>query len=186
MLFGAGPALRVRRLGPAEALADHGAAVAAGGGLRSRASRVRAAIMAGQVAIACVLLVGASLLGRSFLALLDADRGYEVAGVLSARLSMPQTMYPQPERRFAIVDQVLERLAADPAVSDPAFTSELPLTRGGSTSAFDLRVPGRPLIAAQASPRIVSPHYFAVLGIRVVAGRAFSLADTAARRRRSW
>ena len=52
--------------------------------------------MAGQVTIACVLLIGASLLGRSFVALLNADRGYDPTDVLSTRLSMPATMYPSP------------------------------------------------------------------------------------------
>src|SRR5262249_8006064 len=56
-----------------------------GGTLRSPMARTRAAIMAGQVAIACVLLIGAALLTRSFAALLHADRGYDPANVLTAR-----------------------------------------------------------------------------------------------------
>jgi putative ABC transport system permease protein len=177
--FGILPVLRVRRLNPVEALAEDGAAPV-GGGTRSRTARARLLVIAGQVAIASVLLVGASLLGRSFLALLDADRGYDVTDVLSARLSMPATIVPAPERRYAIVDRVLERLAATPGISEPSFTSELPLTPGGSTSAFDLKSPKADggVVTVQASPRIVSPRYFRALSIRTVAGRVFSEADT--------
>lgn len=173
------PALRVRRLDIVDALAEDGTA-AIGARAGSRMSRARTAIMVGQVAIACVLLVGASLLGRSFLALLHADRGYDPAGILSARLSMSQAMYPAAERRFAIVEGVLERLAAVPGVTEAAFTSELPLTPGGSTSSFTLAGRGADaaVVTVQASPRIVSPRYFSALGMRIVEGRGFSDADT--------
>lgn len=178
IVLGLLPAWRVRRLNMVEALAEDGTAPV-GSGVRSRTARTRLAIMSGQVAIACMLLVGASLLGRSFLALLHADRGFDPDNVLSARLSMPVTMYPSAERRSAIVDRVLERLASTPGIADAAFTSELPLTPGGSTSAFALRSPlDGGIVKVQASPRIVSPRYFSALGIRMVAGRDFSETDT--------
>jgi predicted permease len=179
ILFGLLPALRARRLDLVEALAENGTAPL-GAGVRSRTARARLAIMAGQVAIACVLLVGASLLVRSFVALLNADRGYDSSGVLSARLSLPATMYPAPERRLAIIERVLTRLGGMPGVTTAAFTSELPLTPGGSTSAFTLKSPaaGGGVVKVQASPRIVSPHYFSALGMRLIAGRPFSDADT--------
>ena len=136
--------------------------------------------MTGQVAIACVLLVGASLLVRSFVALLNADRGYDTSGILSARLSMPASMYPSQERRLAILNRVLSRLGGVPGVRAVAFTSELPLTPGGSTSAFTFKSPmaDGAAVRVQASPRIVSAHYFSVLGMRMIAGRSFSDADT--------
>src|SRR4029450_3401763 len=98
---------------------------------RSRVAHVRMLIMVGQVAIACMLLIGASLVGRSFVAMLDANRGYDVGGVLSARLSMPAAMYPAAERRFAIASQILERLSALPGATGAALTSGLPLGAGG-------------------------------------------------------
>ena len=94
LVFGVLPALRVRRLDLVEALAEDGGG-SAGPARASRTARIRLAIMAGQVAVACVLLVGASLLGRSFVRLLNVDRGYDPAGVLAARLSMPGGAVPR-------------------------------------------------------------------------------------------
>ena len=178
VVFGLLPALRVRRLDLVASLAEDGNSPV-GAGRRSHAAEARALIMAIQVAIACVLLVGASLLGRSFVALVTADRGYEPSGVLTARLSLPESLYA-PERRYAIVERILTRLGAMPAVTGAALTSELPLTPGGSTSAFTLRsrhVDGG-VATVQASPRIVSPRCFAVMGMRVIAGRGFAESDT--------
>ena len=179
ILFGLLPALRARRLDIVEALAENGTAPV-GAAARTRTARARLAIMTGQVAVACVLLVGASLLVRSFVALLNADRGYGTSGIVSARLSMPASMYPSPERRLAILNRVLSRVGGLPGVRAVAFTSELPLTPGGSTSAFTFKSPiaAGAAVRVQASPRIVSAHYFSVLGMRMIAGRSFSDADT--------
>jgi putative ABC transport system permease protein len=179
VLLGLLPAATLRRLSPSSVLAEDGASTV-GIGLRSRTARTRLAIMAGQVAIACVLLVGASLLGRSFFAMLHVDRGYDPEGVASARLALPATLYPTPERRYELVDGVITRLGQLPGTSDAAFASEMPLTAGGSTSAFSMRstAANGEMIQAQASPRIVSERFFATMAMRVTAGRAFGATDT--------
>jgi putative ABC transport system permease protein len=177
--FGVLPVLSLRKSNLAGALAGEGTAPT-GAGVQTRTTRARAAIMTAQVAIACVLLVGASLLGRSFLALLDADRGFDPGGVVSARLAMPESLYPSQERRFTLIEQILSRLRTQPGVDEASFTSELPLTRGGSTAAFTMKSPaaGGAIVTAQASPRIVSERYFQALQMRTRAGRTFSSADT--------
>ncbi|HEV3486455.1 MAG TPA: FtsX-like permease family protein, partial [Vicinamibacterales bacterium] len=136
-------------------------------------------ITGAQVAMACVLLVGASLLGRSFVALVSADRGYDPEGVLTARLSLPDSRY-SPERRYTVVEQLLDRVSAMPDVAAAAFTSDLPLTPGGSTAAFTMhsRALEASTISVQASPRIVSPQSFRALGLHVLAGRGFTHSDT--------
>lgn len=111
------PALRLRRLNLVETLAEDGNAPV-GGGTRSRIAKARLFIIAGQVAIACVLLVAASLLGRSVMRIAEVDRGYEPAGLITARLSLPSTMYTA-ERRFAAVTGILERLAQTGGVEPP-------------------------------------------------------------------
>ncbi len=174
--FGLIPAVRARRLDLVSALTEDGTAPVGAGG-RSFTSRARLIIMAGQVSVACVLLVGAALLGRSFLELLSTDRGYDPSGVLTARIAMPSATYP-PAVRHALVRGILERLEAIPGVTHAAFTSEHLLGPGGSTSALTIRSREGGTIAVQASPRIVSPRYFSTAGIRVVDGRGFSETDT--------
>ena len=172
------PAISAHRVSLVESLAENNAAAPAGGGGRSRTARARLVIMAGQVAIACVLLVGASLLVRSFVAMLETDRGYDPSSVLTARLALPAAMYA-PERRHHLLRDILDRLNRISGVQDAAFTSELPLTPGGSTSAFTIVSPyGTGTISAQASPRIVSTRYLSALGMRNVLGRGFTDADT--------
>src|SRR5206468_2228713 len=115
--FGLVPAWDARRLNLVESLAEDGQAPI-GGGSRSRVARTRTLIMAGQIALTCVLLVGAALLTRSFIALLRADRGYDPTSVLTARLPLPAA-YPAA-RRTALLDTLLERLRAMPGVTQAA------------------------------------------------------------------
>jgi putative ABC transport system permease protein len=175
LLFGILPALQVRRVNLGEALVEDGAG-STGLSRRSRTADARLAIMAVQIALACMLLVGASLLGRSFVLLLNADRGYNPSGVLTARLALPAAQYT-PERRHQVVQRILESVSTVPAVSSAGFTSELPLTPGGSTAAFTLRGPDGP-VSVQASPRLISPGAIRALGMRIVAGRGFADSDT--------
>lgn len=173
---GLAPALRLRRLNLVETLAEDGNAPA-GGGTRSHIAKARLCIIAGQVAIACVLLVGASLLGRSVMRIATVDRGYQPAGLITARLSLPSTMYTA-ERRFAVVTEILERLAQTGGVEDVAFASALPLTPGGATAAFALRTAAGETTTVQASNRLVSSRFLSTLRLRLVAGRGFRDDDT--------
>jgi putative ABC transport system permease protein len=169
------PALQIRRLNLVIPLTE-GASAPVGSGRATRVGRARTAIMAGQVAIACVLLVGALLLARSFLSLLDADRGFNPSGILTARVSLPGSMY-SAERRYLLVRGILDRLGSMSAATHVAFTSELPVTPGGSTSAFTLKRPDG-VVTVQASPRLVSAGAFGALGMRILDGRDFNDLDT--------
>lgn len=173
---GVAPALRLRRLNLVEALAEEGNGPVVGGA-RSRIAKARRFVIAGQVAIACVLLVGASLLGRSFVRIANVDRGYEPAGLITARLSLPSTMYTA-EGRFAVVTDILERLAQAGGVEDVAFASALPLTPGGATAAFTLQTAAGETAIVQASNRLVSSRFLSTLRLRLVAGRGFRDDDT--------
>ncbi|MEX2662263.1 MAG: ABC transporter permease [Vicinamibacterales bacterium] len=170
--FGAAPALRARRLNLVESLSDDGAAPA---GARTRTARVRLLIMAGQVAIACVLLVGAALFGRSFVELLHADRGFDPSSVLTARLQLPNFAFTA-ERRSELVAAVVERLRAVPSVTFVTYSNGPPLgIFGGSAFTMDAR-------QVQASSRDVDPGYFAAMGMRILSGRDFSDEDVASGR----
>lgn len=180
VLFGLLPLWQTRRLDLVTALAEDGLAPVGGGG-RARLARARALIMTGQIAIACVLLVGAALLGRSFLALLKADRGYDTTNVLTASLSMPNESFT-PARRAQLLGGLLERLDAQAGVRHAAISNVLPLTGGEALMGFTMpaRDGSTGPIEAQAMVRTISPDYFDALGVRLVAGRPFALTDTVA------
>jgi len=176
--FGLAPALQARRINLVEALTEDGLAPV-GGSTRTGTARARALIMAGQVAVASVLLIGASLLIRSFVAMWNVDRGYDVTNVLTASLPLPNASFT-PARRAQVIAGVLDRLHATPGVTRAAFTTVLPLTTMDQLLAFRLPPSGRTgdPVQVQTSRRIVSPLYFASLGMRVVEGRGFADTDT--------
>jgi putative ABC transport system permease protein len=171
------PAWHTRRVNLVETLSEDGVAPI-GGALPSPMARTRGLIMAGQVAIACVLLVGAALLTRSLVSLIRADRGYDPVNVLTARLPLPPG-YPA-ERRGQLLETLVERLRAAPGVTHAAYSTALPFVSSGGFTAFKMRSPRNPdlEVDVQATQRIVSPDYFAAMRLRLVAGRTLSDADT--------
>ena len=180
LLFGCLPALQARRLNLVASIAEDGSAPVGGG--RSRTARARAWIMATQVAIAAVLLVGASLLIRSFNALIAVDRGFDVQNVLTARLPMPSALFTN-QRRAQIVDGVLTRLQNVPGIVHAASTTVLPLSGTDAMLGFELPPPpnsGQQPISVRAGLRTVSTDYFKALGVRVIEGRGFDPTDTRA------
>lgn len=169
------PIYRMRRGNLAASIGSDGRAPA--GTVRPPVARARLVVVTVQIAVACVLLIGAVLMIRSFTAMLNADRGYEPGQVLSARVALPSSLF-SPARRREVLGNVLARLLRAATVRAAAFTTESPLTPGGSTSSFTLpaRDGSTAVTLVQAAPRIVSPGYFATLGLDILAGR--SLADT--------
>ncbi len=171
------PALQARHVRVADSLNEDGRA-SSGAGTGPRASRLRAAIITGQLAIACVLLLGAALLTRSFFSMLTSDRGYDPSHVLAAALSVPDGRDKGPEA-IARMAGLVERLQAVPGFERVALASALPLMPGESLAGFPVRsgVTGT-IVEAQAASRTVSRDYFATMGIRVIQGRAFDATDT--------
>src|SRR4051812_15794464 len=172
------PALHVARADVVPALTED-ALAPAGGGLRTRTARVRGAIMAAQVAIACVLLVGASLLARSLLRLMNTDLGYDASNLLTARLVLADGEYA-PERRLEILDTVMQRVSAAPGVVRAAYSNAVPFTSGEALSSFPVRRRDGSSVQVQTGVRQVSPGYFAAMGQRVTQGREFAAADASA------
>jgi putative ABC transport system permease protein len=175
------PALEGAWVDVTHALAEEGAA-SAGASSRSAAARVRAFAMAGQVAVACLLLVGAALLGRSFVELMRADRGFEPSNVLSARVDLPRRYTPQ--QRVAFLDAVSARLGAAPGVVAAAGGNALPFVSMGGVAAFRMPSPSDPAIklSVQATTRIVGPEYLKAMRLRLVSGRWLLDSDTASTR----
>jgi predicted permease len=132
--------------------------------------------MTGQVAVATVLLIGAALLARTFVALWSADRGYEPEHVLTSRLLLADRSFTPPQRTIFLRD-LLARVETTPGVAAAGFTSVLPLTNFEALMSFRLDRPNGP-IEAQAGVRTVSPGYFDAMGLSLADGRWFTASDT--------
>lgn len=172
------PVLQTRRVNLVEALTEDSLAPI-GARMRTATARVRGGIMIGQVAVACVLLVGATLLTRSLVALQRADRGYDPANVLTARMPVPRD-YPL-ERKTQVLEAIVRRLHGIPGVEQAAFANGAPLMSAGGYSAFTMRSPRRPdqEISVEAAQRVVSPEYFRALRLRIADGRPLTVHDDA-------
>ena len=140
------------------------------------ASRLRSVVIISQTAVACVLLVSMALLGRSFLNLLRADRGFDPRNVLTARVPLPErSTFAQLE---TALDEVRARLTAVPGIDEVAFGNALPFVASGGFRGLTIPSPldTSRTIDVQTAMRTVTPAYFGALRLRVVFGRA--LADT--------
>jgi putative ABC transport system permease protein len=141
--------------------------------------RVRSALVAAEVALALVLLIGTGLLAKSFIRLLLVDPGFTPRQALVLPVDLPETRYPAPERRRAFLDDLLDRLDAVPGVTAAGAISQLPL--GGADNWMPFAVEGRPDPAPgqelYAQVRVVTPEYFRAIGIPLREGRFFTPAD---------
>ena len=172
------PAMQLRRPDLADSLADDSLAPV-GVSMRTPAARLRAVFMAGQIAVACVLLIGASLLGRSLQSLIDIDRGYDPANLLTARVPLPSgTTFGTSA---ATLEAIAGRLRGLPGVTSASFGNALPLVSAGGMGGFTTRVPRDPSVMTkvQTLHRTVDPAYFATMGLRLLAGRLLTDSDTA-------
>jgi predicted permease len=172
------PALVRRRMQLAQTLAVDGTG-STPATARTPAARVRMSIMAGQVAVTCVLLVGAALLLRSFTSLVDADRGFDPRGVLTIQLPVPGT--PTFAQRSDTIERIQARLRSLPGVSDVAFGNALPFVSPGLFRGMNMTVPRDPAtkLQVQTIMRAVSPEYFPAMRLRVVDGRPLRPEDSA-------
>ena len=173
-LFGTLPAWLVSRTDLREILTSGGNTITSG----STTGRLRTALVGFEVATCTVLLIIAGLLGRSLLHLLYLDPGFEVEHVLTADVTLPPVAYKQSFRREGFYRDVLDRIRKLPGAQSVGWVSMLPLEGQGSVSGINL--PGHSLPPEQApivNYRVVSPDYFATVGIPIVSGRAFTERD---------
>ncbi len=150
-------------------------------GAREHSSRAvlrwRAALVAGQVGIALVLLLTATLVVRSMIRLNGVALGFETERVVAARVKLPPLRYPDGPRRLAFFEELEQRLAARPGVESVAFANALPLRGGWGTG---IEVEGRLSTDPRgddADAQAVSPGYFRTLGIPHLAGRGLEPRD---------
>jgi predicted permease len=149
------------------------------GSTASRRTWVRNGLVVSEIAFACVLLVGAGLLLRSFIRVLDVDLGFRPSRALTIRVD-PDASYSTPERRTAYFDEVLRRVRSIPGVESAGITDALPLGRNRTWGARAKGVTYERGRGVFFFPRIVSDGYVPAMGIPLVAGRDISERDTAA------
>ena len=174
LLFGLAPAWQASRGGVGTVLKEGGRSSTSSGG-----RWVRSGLLVGEVALSLVLLVGASLLLRSFAKITGVDPGFRPDGVLAFRVALPPTSYPGPQNRISFYDRLIERLETSPGIESAGMVQTPPL-RGSYTLSFDIqgRPDARPGEEPSANHRVVSPHYFKTLGIPLLKGRLFNEHDT--------
>jgi predicted permease len=174
LIFGLAPALRAVKTDLQTGLRSAGPS-AGSGGVRDR---LRTALIAGELALALLLLSGAALLIQSAIALQRVPPGFNPDRVFSARLSLPAEQYGRPERAQQTFEAIVEQARAIPGVRAAGITSQVPRGRGGNGNGL---VPeGRKLDAANSIGsrlRMVTPGYFDAMGIPITRGRALNDQD---------
>jgi predicted permease len=174
LVFGLAPALQASGSVMTSALKD-----ASRGSTEGRGRTwVRSALVVSEVAFACVLLVGAGLLIRSLISVLDVKMGFEPARAATIRVD-PDSRVTTPAQRVAYFDEVLRRVKAAPGIESAAITDTLPLGRNRTWGAGALGVTYERGKYPLAFVRVVSEGYPAAMGVPVLAGRDLGASDMA-------
>ena len=168
------------------------------GQTHGKGTRLRGLLVVAQVALTLVLLVGAGLLGKSFVELLRVDPGFRPESVVVMDLSLPgagdkqkpgssaRSFYSfmstsddegQQQRKALLYQQLLERFAQLPGVVAAGGINALPMTNTGADWTF--LIDNNPALPGRAEYRFASSSYFAAMGIPVLHGRVFEASDTA-------
>src|SRR5678816_3989687 len=169
LFFGLAPALQSSKLDLNEALKEGGRQTSAGSG-----HRLRSAMVVSEIALAVVLLIGAGLMMKSLLRLLQTNIGFQTENILTMTVILPPAKYTEDNQQFNFNDQLRERVNSLPGVSGAGTVNILPVNSGNTTRFF---VDGDPIPAPgeeiEANIRTVSDDYFKTLGVPLLAGRMF-------------
>ncbi|MGZ8843276.1 MAG: ABC transporter permease, partial [Pyrinomonadaceae bacterium] len=175
LLFGLAPAWQVSKPDLNDALKEGGRHSGTG------SRRLRSLLVISEVALSLVLLIGAGLLFRSFLALLKTDPGFNPEGVLTMNLNLPFAKYKEENQRAAFYSDLVQRVKTLPGVQSAAVVNYLPL--GGANSSDVFLVEGQPEPATgqenNGRYRVCTPDYFQTMGISILKGRPFNDQDKA-------
>jgi predicted permease len=141
----------------------------------------RSALVAGQIALSLVLVIGAGLLVRSFIDLMRADPGFQSSHLMTMEVTLPAAKYSDAPAIASIYQRILERLPAVPGIESAAVVKPLPLggTQEETVFVINNRPPVRPEDTPIASYTIVSPDFFKTANVPLLRGRAFTDADDA-------
>jgi predicted permease len=173
LMAGLAPALQLARV-------ELSAALAAGGrsGTAPMRKRLRQALVIAQTALSVVLVLGAGLLTRSFVALRSIDLGFNTENILSFRVALPGTQYSETTRVTGFYRELIDRLAQLDGVRSAAAVRILPLTRTiGDWSITIENKPSDPNSNPNGDWQVVTPGYFETMGVQLLRGRFLTDAD---------
>jgi predicted permease len=180
LLFGLAPAMVGMRIDLITSLKEGGSVLT--GATRPGSSR---ALVVLQFALAVVLLVGAGLVGNSFVRLLQVNPGFNPRGILAISLFLSPVEYPEGDPKGPVLlHQLLENIRSARGVRSVGLVNALPITGGPDT---DFVIEGRPVPPANNEPsadiRTADSGYFRTMGIPLLGGREFTEGDNAGARR---
>jgi putative ABC transport system permease protein len=176
LFFGIVPALTASGSSFTDALREGGRT-----GSGSRGNRTRSVLVVTEIALALMLLVGAGLLVRSFVQLLDQNPGFDPTRTVTMRLSLPQARYGAEGQRGQFYARFFDRVDALPGVGSSGAISFLPLN--GLGAATSMRIVGKPEPPRGQEPvtdvRVITHEYLKTMGIPLLKGRLFNELDAA-------
>jgi predicted permease len=177
VVFGVLAARRALSSDPARTLGRLGGESSSTRRLARRPLKVLAAL---QLALTMVLLVAAGLLLRSFVARAVIDQGFRHHGAVAMQINLPAARYASPEARVAFHDRLLERLRRLPDIDAVGFITMMPNRQASARFVFSgvpLPEPFDPMMAPVYEVRTASEGFMEAIGLRLIAGRTFSVED---------
>jgi putative ABC transport system permease protein len=175
LFFGLAPALQSSKLDLNEALKEGGRQTSAGTG-----HRLRSAMVVSEIALAVVLLIGAGLMMKSLLRLLQTNIGFNTENLLTMTVILPPAKYTEANQQINFNDQLRQRVQSLPGVAGAGTVNILPVNSGNTTRFY---IDGDPVPApgkeTEANIRTISDDYFKTLGVPLLAGRMFDERDAA-------
>jgi putative ABC transport system permease protein len=176
LFFGLVPALHASKPDLNEALKEGGRGGGEGGGLK----RLRSLLVVVEVATAIFVLIVAGLLIRSFMRLQEVDPGFAPENVLTMQVSLPRSKYAERHQQAAFYERALEQIEALPGVKSAAVVNNIPMSGSAWNASFGIE--GLEVAPGEASPHgdphMISPDYFAVMGVPLLKGRYFTEQDS--------
>ncbi len=171
ILFGLAPAYQIIRTNVQSFLKEEGRGLTTG----IRGNKIRRIIVVSEIALAVILVAGATLLIKSFHKLEQVSPGFDTDNVLMVRFDLPESRYPQAQNAARFYRQLLDRIKSFPVVESAAQSVFVPLFNSNSNWGFEIE--GKPDGIYLAFYNLVSDDYFRTLKIPIRKGRFFSKQD---------
>jgi len=176
VLFGLAPIVHGIKESLVVSLKEGGQAAGTG----AQGGRLRDGLVVAEIALAMVLLIGAGLMIKSFVRLLQADPGFNPANLLTMSVELPEARHRTADDVHQFFDELIDRIESLPGVTSVGAVSQLPLSgsyASGSTWVSSSETVPQDELLLEAERRWVNPEYFQTTGIQLIRGRFFTDLD---------